>query len=167
MTRVDELMFFLNAGNSYEDAAGLCHEWGVQTSETAVHDWFTRRSLEWSLERARAAAAATGKLPSFEKEIRRLNEQRVFESMANPATSQKVHVAIYALEIEKAKLELATRSAETRFKLETEKLEVSKRRVAVLEAKIKSAAKEVRKAANAKGGITPETLKAIEEKLLL
>jgi len=144
----------------------LCEKWGVKTSVGAVHNCFSQCYYGWALERSLAAAKFMANFSEFEAEARQLTAQKLLVEMASVDCPPKLLVMIRSLEIEQDKLNLATRSAETRFKLEKEKLTLADRRVKLLEGKIESARKVLTQA-KSKGGLTPEVLKQIEEKLNL
>lgn len=163
--QVDVLLPFMKSVKGDRAKAGLklCEEWGVQTSRTAVHTFYKRHYFGWCLERAAWVAKQTENMPEFDKEFRTLTVQKLFSEMADTDCDPKFMIMARSLQIEQDKLNLATRSAETRFKLEREKLTLADRRVKVLERRIE-ATKKVVSEAKAKG-LTPETLKQIEEKL--
>jgi hypothetical protein len=158
MERLDELMLFLKSGHSYEDAAGLCHEWGVHTSETSVCDFYSRHAFSWAIDRARAAAAAVGNLPSVAKEILQASEQKVFELTMAPETKDSTLVAIRAMELERV-------SAERKYGLEIQKVDVSKRRVSLLEKKMAQASAKLQELRDPAKADDPKLRQAILDRV--
>jgi hypothetical protein len=161
MERLDELMLFLKSGGSYEDAAGLCHEWGIQTSATAVHDLYERHAFPWLLDRARAGAAAAGKLPSFEKQISAMSEQRVFEMLSRADVKDGTLVTIRALELEKQRLEFDKRKAEGNYEMKAKDLALKERRIVMLESRMQKASAKLQELRDPKKADDATTRQAI------
>ncbi len=78
-------------------------------------------------------------MPEYEEQKRRVIAQKLFEAIADVDCDPKLLVVARSLELEAQKLKLAETSAKTRFELETAKLDVSKRRVSLLEEKLSQA----------------------------
>jgi len=101
------------------------------------------------LGRARSFAMATEAGSAFDKEQARVIAQQSFVLLANPKFVEEhpeILLGFAKLEVEKIKADATIR------------------RVALLEKKIEDAKQEITKASN-KGGLTPETLAKIREKL--
>lgn len=165
--QLDEFMPFmkgLKEGNRAEKGLELCEKWGIKTSRTAVHECFKRGYFSWALERAAWAANLTKNMPEFQEESRKLTVQKLFETLVDTDCDPKILIMIRSLQLEQDKIAQRERLALNRGKLETDKLKLAERKVVLLEAKITSARDALTKA-KTKGGLTPEVLKQIEEKL--
>jgi hypothetical protein len=142
----EELLTLLTSGGDYEEAKKLCSGWGVPTSLSALSRFYSTHSFAWRLDRAKAAAQATaGTSPeSIQAEQARLLAQKIFEAVASPDCPPKVLIALRGLEVKADALRLA------------------ERRVAVLERQMADAKAKL-EGLKSKGGLSPKTLKEIEE----
>lgn len=165
--QVDSLLPFMKSAKGDQAKAGLklCEEWGIETSRTAVHTFYKRRYFGWCLERAAWVAKQTENMPEFDQEFRQLTMQKLFAEMADTECDPKFMIMARSLQIEQDKLNLATRSAETRFKLETGKLSLADRRVKLLEAKMQKASAKLKELRDPKNADDAATRKAILDRV--
>jgi hypothetical protein len=144
--RLDEFMIeLIDNCISLKAALALCEKWGVGTSISSVSRLVSSYGLHWRIQRAKEAAEASEKSSpaDIEGKIRRGLSQREFEKVYGELTVKEI-VAL------------------KRCELAASKLEVDKRKLALLEAKM-AEAKSKLESVKSKGGLTPETLKEIEE----
>jgi hypothetical protein len=148
--QLDELFQNLQSGLSYQDAAAwLLSQHKIKASVSAVCNCYARWSFSWQLERAKAAAQAVEKAPTFEAEKARLLSQKIFEAVAQADVPPKVLIALRSLE------------------LEADKVKLAERRVKVIEQKVEEVREKLNKAKKAKGGVSKKTLEEIEQSLNL
>jgi hypothetical protein len=165
--QVDVLMPAMKEAKKNRVKVGLdlCTQWGVKTSVGAVHNCFTQCYYGWALERSLAAAKFMSNFTEIEAAARQLTAQKLLVDLASVDCPPNLLVAIRSLEIEQDKLDLATRSAETRFKLEKEKLTLADRRVKLLEAKMQKASDKLKELRDPKKADDAETRKAILDRV--
>ncbi len=142
----EELLSKLTEGLSGEDAVKLCASWKVKTSDSSVSRFFAVHAFSWRLDRAKAAAATVANVSPEETEAAksRLLSQKIFEAVADVNCPPKVLIALRNLEVKADALRLADR------------------RVKVLESQM-AEAKAKLQGLKSKGGLSPKTLKEIEE----
>jgi len=146
---------------SFEDAAARCaEEFGLHPSVGALHAFLSRHGFAWRLEQAKAKAEELrGALPEdFDARRRQALAQREFEAAFGDLSIKEL--------VQLRQLEIDERLAALREKIEPGKLAVQKRRVALLEDQAARAKEALTKIAS-KGGVSPETLKEIEEAVAL
>jgi hypothetical protein len=150
----------------YKAGLALCDTWQVKTSRTCVRDFFQRYNFGWRLELGAWAAKHTEGMSDFDKESRLLVTQKLFAEITDADCPVKTLIMIRSLQIEQDKLDLAKKSAETRFSVESRKLKLAERRVVLLEANQQRALDVIEKAKKrGKGGISKETLEEVERQL--
>jgi hypothetical protein len=154
--REELLTLCLEGGAPLTEGLELLKSWGVRASLAGLSRCISSHGLPWRVERARAAAeVASGGLPKdWEQERRRALAMREFELTFRELSAQE-----WALL--KAR-ELDERAMRLKEEVEPRKLALAERRVALLEenaAKAKAALENLK----TKGGLTPETLRTIEE----
>ena len=154
-----------SAGDRAEKGLDLCAQWGIKTSRTAVHECYARHFFGWQLERAAWTAQQTGTMPEYEKEKAKLISQKLFAEIANVNVDPKLLVLVRSLELEQGKLDLATRSAETRFKIEKDKLTLADRRVKLLESKMQRASAKLQELRNPKTADDAKAREAILDRV--
>ncbi len=120
---------------------------GVDISLMGVSRFLSSHGLPWKMDRAKEAAelAAKAAPKDIEEKIAQGLKQREFEKVFSELTVKEL-VSLRRLEIAGMKLE------------------VDRRKLALLEKRLAEAQTIVAEA-KSKGGLTPETLKKIEEKL--
>jgi hypothetical protein len=150
--REELLLLLLEQGGSYEDGVAKLSAWGVSSSAAALSRFVSRHGLPWRLDRARAAAEETkSSLPKdWEAEKARGLALKSYE-LTFRDLSAKEWVMLKQIEIR-----------EREQKLKESDLELKERRVKLLEDNQREAKKRL-EGIKSKGGLTPETLKQIEE----
>jgi len=145
--------------------------WGLDVSVGAVCGFFARHGFAWRMEQAKAKAADRAtKLPKdFEAKKRAALAQREFEA-AYQDLSIKETIALRQLEQDERILQLKERIepeklkvAQRRAKAAEETVKLHLRRIELLETSAKEAKDKLTAITASKGGLTPETLKQIEE----
>ena len=159
--------WLLDGGLSYRAAvAAMEKEFGVQTSSTAVFDFYhtvcapellRRRSVAVTTSEEVAAEAEASPGRWDEAALEKL-KQRVFEMMLNPQADPKETKALFGLVLKAKDQAIKDRD-----------LDLDERRVAILERKADELDAAKKKAAELKekGGLTPEMLEVIETQLKL
>lgn len=142
---------------SQEEAAVRCAEqFGLQPSITALSGFCTRHGFDFRLNRAKELAndLATTLPPNYTAQKRAALAQREFEKAFSDLSTKEI-IALRQLENEE-------RIVKLKEQIEPAKLKIAERRVSLLE-DAASRAKEALTAIASKGGLSPETLKQIEE----
>jgi hypothetical protein len=140
--RVELLQLCLEQGAGLEEGLKLLQGWGVKSSVQGLSRFVSTHGFAWRLERAKAAAAESQ--PGFEEQKSRLLQQKIFETVADANCPPKVLVALRSLDLKAAAVK------------------IQERRVELLEKKM-AEAKQTLEQIKGRGGLTPETLRQIEE----
>ena len=138
----------------------LAREYGVKVSLSTLSEFVSWHSLQQRFAKASSRATQVAELlreraPGMEPEQVRALAQSIFTLEALDAGDAAAYVSL-------EHLQLSRDAVATRAKLEERKLALAERRVLLLEenaAKAKAALEGIK----SKGGLTPETLRTIEE----
>ncbi len=150
-----ELNLWLTTGNpTYAKAVThVRRAYGVSTNVSSVRSYYFNVALPWSYAQARGAAQEIAQLQegSFEPAILKRLQQLAFELMTAPRTDVKTLRAFMKMLGDSRKLQLQQQT-----------IALDARRVTVLESKM-AEAKAKLEGLKSKGGLTPDTLRQIEE----
>lgn len=165
------LEWLITEGVSYEECSARCAEhFGLSPSPGALKTFYESHGFTWKIELAKIAAERSKHLlpADWEAQKKMGLAQREFE-MAFRELSVKEVYALKSLELEQERLRLNAEfgkkkleQKDTQLAQAQQSLALTERRVKLLEenqAKAKAALEQVKSA----GGMTPETLKIIEE----
>ena len=143
-------------------AAQVYLDLGVKTSVGALYEFYRQVCAPRRLRRASVAAeqfaGVVNEGADFAAPTIALLRQKAFEILAADKTDPKELLAFFGSVLDQQKLELKTRELDLR----SQDTQIKLRRLELIERQA-VAAKEKLTAIVAKGGITPETLKIIEE----
>ncbi len=166
--RQEQVIAWTKAPKTEDGPGGLQHAReqlaadGIKVSLRALSEFVSWYQLQQRF------ASASSRAQQIEELLRKkrpdMQPEQIREMGQALFTLEAVDAGDAATFVNLESLKLAQDSAKTRFALEEQKLKLAGRRVAVLEKKLERAGQIV-KAAQEKGGMTPETLARLEKEL--
>jgi len=154
--REDLFLLCLEQGGSLQDGLKLLADWGLSSSPAALSRLMTEHGMVWRIDRAKLAASARkDSLPrDWEESKRQGLAQKEFELTFRDLSAKEWYLL--------KSIELDERAMKLKETIEPKKLILAGRRIKLLE-NAAAQAKEKLVGIVSKGGLSPETLKQIEE----